>query len=378
MPLSLHPLLKMKKSHALIGCCLLAQTAFAQPADSVLTAGLPNNNFMKLQKDGGFIIRGTFNPSYTGAPAQEGSGTRLLWFPQRAAFRAGTILETQWDGANIGDASVAIGYNNRASGAYSTAFGINCTAAQMSSFAVGEQNTASGAASVALGYHAHTNARQGSFVFADRSTIDTLRAGVNHSANWRTSGGFRIWTSNTLATGVTIQSGVSVSNWGQASAVISTSTGAMLSTGGVWQNASDVNRKHLFENISGEALLAKLTQIPILEWSYKTEDKNIRHIGPMAQDFRKAFGLGYDDVSIGTVDADGISLACIQALEKRTTDQAKELADIKAYNQQLEQRLQKLESNASKKGMDLSMLSIAFLPLAGFGMWYYRRRKTKN
>jgi hypothetical protein len=213
---------------------------------------------------------------------------------------------------------------------------------------VGENNTASGAASVALGYRAHTNARQGSFVFADRSVPDTLRAGVNHSANWRVSGGFRIFSSANLSTGVTIQSGTAVSNWGQTSAVISTSTGAMLSTGGVWQNASDVNRKRLFKDVSGELLLGKLNTIPIQEWSYKTEDESVRHIGPMAQDFRKAFGLGYDEVSIGTVDADGVALACIQALEKRTSDQAKEIALLRAANDKLEKRLEKLENNAKQ------------------------------
>ncbi len=97
---------------------------------------------------------------------------------------------------------MAIGDNVRASGNHGVAFGLRSAAAGASTFAVGEDNTASGAASVAMGYHAHTNARQGSFVFADRSTVDTLRAGVNHSANWRVSGGFRVFTTSNLSTGV--------------------------------------------------------------------------------------------------------------------------------------------------------------------------------
>src|SRR5690606_34273343 len=133
--------------------------------------------------------------------------------------------------------------------------------------------------SVALGYHAHTNARQGSFVFSDRSSVDTLRAGVNHSANWRVSGGFRIFTASNLSTGVTIQSGTSVSNWGQSSAVISTSTGALLTTGGVWQNSSDVNRKHLFESVRPDDVLARLRTVPIQTWTYKVEDDDVRHLG---------------------------------------------------------------------------------------------------
>ncbi len=56
------------------------------------------------------------------------------------------------------------------------------------------------------------------------------------------------------------------------------------------------------------------TRLPISKWSYKVEDGSVRHIGPMAQDFAAAFGLGSDDRSIGTVDADGVALAAMQAL----------------------------------------------------------------
>jgi uncharacterized coiled-coil protein SlyX len=185
---------------------------------------------------------------------------------------------------------------------------------------------------VALGYHAHTNARQGSFVFADRSSVDTLRAGVNHSANWRTSGGFRIFTSSNLSTGVTIQSGTSTSNWSQSNAVISTSTGAYLHTNGTWTNASDVNRKHLFAAVSGEDVLGRLRAMPITSWSYRTENTDVRHIGPMAQDFRAAFGLGDDDKVISTVDADGVALAAAQALEARTAEQQKRIDALEAQN----------------------------------------------
>jgi hypothetical protein len=37
-------------------------------------------------------------------------------------------------------------------------------------------------------------------------------------------------------------------------------------------------------------------------------------MGPMAQDFKKAFGLGSEESMIDTIDADGVILAGIQAL----------------------------------------------------------------
>ncbi|MDB4948604.1 MAG: hypothetical protein JWM27_1253 [Gemmatimonadetes bacterium] len=329
----------------------LPAAALAQTPDSAFAVSHSGASLFRVNIDGGALFGGTYDGDggASGIPA-EGAGTRMVWYPRKGAFRAGGINGTQWDAANIGSYSVAIGQDVRASGDNGVAFGLRSTAAQVSSFAVGEDNTASGAASVALGYHAHTNARQGSFVFSDRSSVDTLRAGVNHSANWRVSGGFRIFTSSNLSTGVTLQSGASVSNWGQASAVISTSTGAYLSTSGVWTNASDVRLKHLIENVSGEDVLTRLRTVPIRTWSYRVDPDGIRHLGPMAQDFRAAFGLGNDSTSIGTVDADGVSLAGVQALDRRTTTQqatidrqqqtiqaqAREIAELRARMERVE------------------------------------------
>ncbi|HEX6912148.1 MAG TPA: tail fiber domain-containing protein [Longimicrobium sp.] len=324
---------------------LAAAPAAAQTPDSVLAVSRQGQGLFRVNVDGGSLSGGVYDGdgSGTGIPA-EGAGTRMMWYPRKGAFRAGGINGTQWDAANIGDYSVAIGQDVRASASNAVAFGLRSTAAQQSSFAAGEDNTASGAASVALGYHAHTNARQGSFVFSDRSSLDTMRAGVNHSANWRVSGGFRIFTASNLSTGVTIQSGASVSNWGQSNAVISTSTGAYLSTSGVWTNTSDVSRKHLFERVEGEDVLTRLRSIPISSWSYRTDDRGIRHLGPTAQDFRKAFGLGNDDVTIGTVDADGVALAGVQALDARTRAQAQRIEALERENAELRARLDRIEA----------------------------------
>ena len=314
-------------------------TAAAMPSSLTLADTLRVDGTTTLM--GGLYAGGTFVG--TSAPMRvEGPGTRMLWVPERAAFRAGHATGFEWDAANIGLYSVAFGHGSRASAENSVAMGLRAVAAQMSSVALGEDVTASGAASVALGYHAHTNARQGSFVFSDRSSVDTLRAGVNHSANWRVSGGFRVFTSSNLSTGVTIQSGASVSNWGQSNAVISTSTGALLSTGGVWTNASDSTRKRAFAPVDGEDVLRRLAALPLYTWQYNAESADVRHMGPTAQGFRKAFGLGQSEKAIATVDADGIALAGVQALEKRTAEQAVEIESLKRQVRDLQQAMEAL------------------------------------
>lgn len=347
---------------------------------------------LRLQTGGGFYLGGNYNGNFNdiNIPA-EGSGTRLMWYPEKAAFRAGYVDGTQWDAANIGQYSFAGGYNSRASGDYGTAFGYSSVAANSSSTALGQYCTASGNASVALGYYAHTNARQGAFVFSDRSVLDdgststdeSFRAPVNHSANWRVTGGFRVVTAGIAANGssYTATRGVSIlpgttsttTDWGQSTALIATSSGAYLSAAGVWTNTSDVHKKHLFEAVSGEDVLTRLRRVPMQRWSYKAENARVRHLGPMAQDFRRAFGLGPDSVSIGTVDADGVALAGVQALELRTRTQATQLAALQNENNALRTRLDALETPARPAGMPL-IASLLALGIVGGSLVMRKRR----
>ena len=75
---------------------------------------------------------------------------------------------------------------------------------------------------------------------------------------------------------------------------------------------SDRNVKEAFESIDPRAILAAVARLPIERWSYKGE--TIRHLGPMAQDFAAAFGLGADDRHIFPLDAAGVALAALQGL----------------------------------------------------------------
>ncbi|OON67059.1 tail fiber domain-containing protein [Hymenobacter sp. CRA2] len=377
----------------LYGLALLPAAALAQNTDSLLVVHTTEAGHkvsrLTAFKSGGLLAGGTFIGNYDSnqIPA-EGAGTRMMWFPENAAFRAGYVNGTQWDAPNVGLYSIAAGYNARASGDYGTAFGKDVVAAQINSTAIGQYSTASGAASVALGYYAHTNARQGSFVFADRSVLDdgniftdeAFRAGANHSANWRVTGGFRIYTSSDRSTGVifrygnTTPSSDNTPNWFRSNAAISTSTGAYLSTSGVWENSSDRAKKHRFETIAGEDVLAQLRRVPITRWSYKTDPSSVRHLGPMAQDFRRAFGLGQDSTSIGTVDADGVALAGVQALDARTNAQAAQLAALQAENQALRARLDGLEQRSGAPATAGLPLAVG-LALAGIGVGSLLRRR---
>ena len=70
----------------------------------------------------------------------------------------------------------------------------------------------------------------------------------------------------------------------------------------------------------------------------------------MAQDFYAAFGFGTNDKTISSVDADGISLAAVKALSRRTADLDSKNRALAAENNKqdaliadLERRLSALE-----------------------------------
>lgn len=102
---------------------------------------------------------------------------------------------------------------------------------------------------------------------------------------------------------------------------------------------SDRNAKENFTEVSPQEVLEKVAAMPISRWKFK-QDPNAEHVGPMAQDFHAAFGLGTDDKHIATVDADGVALAAIQGLNQKLTE---ELKRRDTENAELKLRLEKLE-----------------------------------
>ena len=82
--------------------------------------------------------------------------------------------------------------------------------------------------------------------------------------------------------------------------------------------------------------------MPITSWAYKT-DCNTRHIGPMAQDFHKAFGLGGSDKSIATVDADGVALAAIQGLHQIEKGKDAKISALEKLNAVMQRKLAAIE-----------------------------------
>ena len=256
-----------------------------------------------------------------------------------AAFGQSTVasgtysVAAGFNASATGVASQAFGQNTDADGPYSVAFGNASTASGNASMAVGTTAFASGESAIAIGLRATatgagtvvlgsdaTAATTGMFMFGDRSTTNDLTSAGQNEFLVRAAGGTVFYSNAAMTTGVVLLSGTST-----------------------WQavGVSDENRKTDFRDLDGEQVLGKLAALPVREWRYTTQDAAIRHVGPTAQDFRAAFGLGESDVRIGSVDADGIALAAVKALDARTRATNERLT---RENDDLRARLARLEA----------------------------------
>jgi hypothetical protein len=177
------------------------------------------------------------------------------------------------------DAAVGGGFGNTASGQAATVPG-------------GKSNVADGFASLAAGYRAKANAG-GSMAFSDSTEADLANDSANSFIVGFT-GGIGMWTNKAKTTGCQIIAG-----------------------GGSWICTSSRDEKTDFTDLDPRTMLERVLDLPITQWRYRGEASGVRHVGPMAQDFHAAFGLGPDDQSIGVLDASGVALAAIQGLNAK-------------------------------------------------------------
>ncbi|MDT5293385.1 MAG: hypothetical protein QOJ76_265 [Acidobacteriota bacterium] len=334
----------------------------------------------KVFQNGSFLATGNLG---IGTIPVEGQGYRTMWYTYKGAFRSG-YAANEWDDANTGFFSWAGGSQSTASGLYSFAFGDTNFASSTSSIVFGSGNEVKGAAgfsagagnrvcdtygvafgnkaqsggplingkcdpdsfnitglaavalgfnvtadkdhSTAMGKFASNNGFSGTFVWSDGSATaaaDTFKNTANNEFAARATGGFRFRTNLTGTTGCNLPAG-----------------------SGVFNCTSSRYTKENFSPVSGDDVLARLRKVPVSTWNYISEGRQSRHLGPMAEDFYGAFGLGTANTSIGVQDLAGVSLAAVKALDARTLElqrKSEEVEQLRARVGTLEQRLAALE-----------------------------------
>ena len=111
---------------------------------------------------------------------------------------------------------------------------------------------------------------------------------------------------------------------------------------GAYTSVSDRNRKENFVEVDAQNVLAKLDAMPMFEWNFKGEDLDVRHIGPIAQDFHDAFHLnGPDEKKISHIDPAGVAIVGVKGLLTR-------VKDLEAENTTLKFRADKAEAESAQ------------------------------
>lgn len=335
-----------------------------------------------------FLLHISNNPA-AGNIGISGAGTRLSYTPFNGAFRYGTAIANEWDSLNLGFYSMAvgqnviagdyaftIGQNNIATGDNAIVFGRGCSGTALgilgngTSFCVGDSSMATGVRTVVMGrkcHSANTTAvsigykatalanvstaigsnvktttglysmilgsyasganRQGCFVYGDASSTSFITPTANHQMLIRASGGIYLYSDALHTSGVILMPG-----------------------SGSWSMVSDRNKKENFEEVNYEDVLAGIAKLNLQQWNYKSQFSGIKHLGPTAQNFYKAFRLGESKKRISMIDIDGIIMAGGKGIYlrhekfKTAMDETNVLSkDLKGDFDTLEKRIEKLE-----------------------------------
>lgn len=169
-----------------------------------------------LEVDGvdGVLFEGTYG---SGTIPKEGAGTRMMWYPGKAAFRVGYVIGTRWDDLNIGDYSTAMGYNTKASGSYSTAMGYNTLASGNYSTALGGYTIADDSYSTAMGYNTTASGYYstamgfGTTAGGDQSTAMGYNATASGPYSIAIGRGIEVSGNSSIGIGLNNQSGTLIS-----------------------------------------------------------------------------------------------------------------------------------------------------------------------
>jgi hypothetical protein len=114
--------------------------------------------------DGNFLVEGTVGTSPT--LTTSGTGAKMIFYPRKAAFRAGYTQST-FNDANIGLYSSALGYNNLVSSENGIGIGKMNIVQKSNAIGIGEENVVNGFRAHSLGYRNVLN--------------DTLNIGIGNS-----------------------------------------------------------------------------------------------------------------------------------------------------------------------------------------------------
>ncbi len=299
----------------------------------------------------GTTVSGGYYNTASGKHATVGGGYYNIASNWDATVGGGTGNTASGDTATVGGgtantvtgnyATVGGGTDNLITATYGTIAGgyINTVTGNYATIPGGSDNVAQGDYSFAAGRKARAY-NKGCFVLTDAT--DAYEDCINDNRFvFRVTNALYIWTT------------------------ASHTAGTVLPTGGTsWSSLSDRNVKENFAPVDQARLLEALAAMPVQTWNLKAQSPEIRHVGPVAQDFNAAFGYLFDEVEspvrINNMDAVGVALAAAQGLYAQNQAQTARIEALEAENAALRE-----ENAAQQAQIDDLAARLAALEAAG-------------
>ncbi len=327
---------------------------------------------VKITGTDGLLITGS-HLSGTNLEAT-GSGTKMFFYPKKSAFRTGAVSFTQWDDNNIGEYSVAAGYDVTAYGIHSVAMGNTSTAAGHSSVAIGNHASADGASALALGYS--TNALGNistsmGYTTSAHSFAETVIGAFNtnytpaSTSNWNVSD--RLFV---------IGNGTDHFSRGDALMVhkngnLTISGNAFKPGGGSWSATSDARLKTSVKNFSDG--LNEVLEIHPVKYHYNEKsgnDTSKEHIGVIAQELQKVApymvsAFQKDGTEYLQVDNSAMTYMLINAIkeqQKTIEQQYKSIEELQKANSTLKVSIDQQVQVTSQLQRDMKKLKHFLMP----------------
>ncbi len=180
-----------KRNYLLATCCFCSLFATAQNVGIGTTAPVAR---LHVADSAVLFARDTTALNTNANPPVQGAGVRMMWYPERAAFRVGAVdngtmfgiptfcptCPNNWDRDNVGKFSFASGYNSKASGISSTAMGSSIASGFVST-AMGSSNAFSDY-SIAMGFGTFATGNTATAIGLNTyaKAVGSLSAGVNN------------------------------------------------------------------------------------------------------------------------------------------------------------------------------------------------------
>lgn len=133
-----------------------------------------------------------------------------------------------------------------------------------------------------------------------------------------------------------------VGELGEAPALVLTHDGNLQISGTLSSGSSQSWKKNIQE-VDAAQVLEMLRQVPVARWQYKNDASESDHVGPMAEDFYAAFGLGADAQHLAPADLAGVAFASVKALATELEETNDELRALHEENDALRARLDRIE-----------------------------------